>query len=74
MATQAREDNGLGGVPLQSAMGIGLIRDAGWMRVGHGDWIINMFCNYFFTQLYGPSYVKQILDGVKNSNDSTEKI
>ncbi len=31
-----------------------------------------MFCDYFFTQLYGPSYVKQILDGVKNSNDSTE--
>jgi hypothetical protein len=31
------------------------------------------FCDYFFTQLYGPSYVKQILDRVKNSNDSTEK-
>jgi hypothetical protein len=30
------------------------------------------FYDYFFTQLYGPSYVKQILDGVKNSNDSTE--
>ncbi len=32
------------------------------------------FCDYFFTQLYGPSYVKQILEGVKNSNDSIEKI
>jgi hypothetical protein len=30
------------------------------------------FYDYFFTQLYGSSYVKQILDGVKNSNDSTE--
>ncbi len=31
------------------------------------------FCDYFFTQLYGRLYVKQILDGFKNSNDSTEK-
>jgi hypothetical protein len=33
-----------------------------------------MFCDYFFTQLYRPSYVKQILDGVKNFNDSAETI
>ncbi len=25
------------------------------------------FYGYFFTQLYGPSYIKQILDGAKNS-------
>ncbi len=29
------------------------------------------FLRLLFTQLYGPSYVKQILNGVKNSNDST---
>ncbi len=30
------------------------------------------FLRLLFTQLYGPSYVKQILSGVKNSNDSIE--
>ncbi len=41
MATQAREDNGLGGVPLQSAMRVGSIRYADWVGVGHAGWIIN---------------------------------
>ncbi len=30
------------------------------------------FLRLLFTQLYGPSYVEQILDGVKNFNNSTE--
>jgi hypothetical protein len=30
------------------------------------------FLRLLFTQLYGPTYVKQILSGVKNLNDSTE--
>jgi hypothetical protein len=34
--------------------------------------LVYVFYDYFFTQLYGPSYVKHILDGAKNSNDSTE--
>jgi|688.fasta_scaffold1897115_1 hypothetical protein len=41
MATQAREDNGFGGLPLQSAMHIGLICHAGLVAVGHADYIDN---------------------------------
>jgi hypothetical protein len=32
-----------------------------------------MFCDYFFTQFVRAVVRKQILDGVKNLNDSTEK-
>jgi hypothetical protein len=45
----------------------------------HGTSLINFnfnppvcFYDYFLHGLYGPSYVKQILSGVKNSNDSIE--